>query len=406
MQAGTRATPVAEPGLKMRHCVFLRRDPVTWGGCERMLMSMLEKVSYTTHQITLMTASPELFAAHVRSAGVPVTVAPFPADYGGSFRRRYRSLRRALENVGASSAIFVQGTFLDFGLPDFLGAYVATRGRIFAYEVLAAPEPPAKSSSKHFGIVPGLGLWWYGQRAMCAVSGRLFTRVVTVGAEIERRLVEWYHYPRRAVTTVRHGTDLRVFSPEESSRRRMRDQYEIAADEIVIISTARLSVVKCVDRLVNAFDAVCGARRCRLLLLGDGPLRDDLVALAASKRHAGRIMFLGLRDTVVDFLRMSDVFVLPSENEGLSNAMMEAMATGLVCVVTQTPGAAEVIDEGRTGFIVERSEDGVRQGLLKAMSLSAEGRAQMGARAREAIAARFDIEKGLLQEMRLLGISE
>lgn len=369
-------------------------------------MSMLEKVSYTTHRITLMTASPELFASQVKSAGVPVAVVPFPVDYGGSFRRRYRSLRRALEAVGASSAIFVQGTFLDFGLPDFLAAYVATRGCIFAYEVLAAPEPPARASGMHFGLVPGLGLWWYGQRVMCAVSGRLFTRVVTVGAEIERRLVEWYHYPRRAVTTVHHGTDLRVFSPEESARRRMREQYEIEADELVIISTARLSVVKRVDRLINAFDPAAGGRRCRLFLMGDGPLKDDLVALAASKRHAGKITFLGLRDTVVDFLRMSDVFVLPSENEGLSNAMMEAMATGLICVVTQTPGAAEVIDEGRTGFIIERTEEGVRQGLLKALSLSAEGRAEMGTRAREAIAARFDIENGLLEEMRLLGISE
>jgi glycosyltransferase involved in cell wall biosynthesis len=372
-----------------------------------MILSLLERVNYNTHKITLLTTSPAVFSANIESAGIPVEVLPFPADYGQSSYRCYRALKRSLNDLKAFSVIFVQGTFFDFTLADFLAGYVATKGNIFSYEVLAAPEPPAKSSSRHLGVVPGIGLWWYQQRVVNALPGFLLKRVVTVGKEIERRLIEWYHYPKRVVNTVYHGTDLEVFRPDELVRRKMRAAFGISPTENVILSTARLSSVKRLDRLINAFDIVAeDYPQIRLIILGDGPLRDQLESLAKSKKTCTKIMFLGLKVDVTSYLRMSDVFVLSSENEGLSNAMLEAMATGLVCVVTRTPGAAEVIEDGDTGFIVEKSEDGLCKGLLKALSLSPERKACMGRNAREVIKAQFDIRSGAIEEMRLLGICD
>jgi glycosyltransferase involved in cell wall biosynthesis len=103
---------------------------------------------------------------------------------------------------------------------------------------------------------------------------------------------------------------------------------------------------------------------------------------------------------------MSDIFVLCSDNEGLSNAMMEAMATRLACVVTDTPGAAEVIEHGVTGYVTERSARGVLDGLRSVLALSPERRAQLTSDAREVIRARFDLRVGVAKEMRLLEILE
>jgi galacturonosyltransferase len=102
---------------------------------------------------------------------------------------------------------------------------------------------------------------------------------------------------------------------------------------------------------------------------------------------------------------MCDIFVLPSDIEGLSNAMLEAMATGLITIVTDVPGAREVIDDGKNGFIVERSTESLRKGLLKALKLSRNASTEMSQNARNFIKGSFNIEKGSRETLKVLGIA-
>ena len=81
---------------------------------------------------------------------------------------------------------------------------------------------------------------------------------------------------------------------------------------------------------------------------------------------ANKILFMGNVDNVGDYLKMSDIFVLSSDNEGFGIALVEAMATGLICVATKCPGPNEIIQDGVNGFLVEKNAEGVLDGLKKA----------------------------------------
>ena len=89
-----------------------------------------------------------------------------------------------------------------------------------------------------------------------------------------------------------------------------------------------------------------------LVLLGGGPLREELAALAESLGVSQEVRLPGESDPT-PFLRVADVFVSAHAVEGMSNALLEAMGAGLPCVATQVPGNVEVISHGQTGLLVE-----------------------------------------------------
>ncbi len=90
----------------------------------------------------------------------------------------------------------------------------------------------------------------------------------------------------------------------------------------------------------------------QFLLIGDGPLREELENLTERLNLNHKVIFAGHRDDVSKLLPLIDLFVLPSLAEGMSNALLEAMATGLPCVTTDVGGNGEVLLDGVTGFLV------------------------------------------------------
>jgi glycosyltransferase involved in cell wall biosynthesis len=96
----------------------------------------------------------------------------------------------------------------------------------------------------------------------------------------------------------------------------------------------------------------------RAALVGDGPDRDALEARAAALGLAGRVRFLGERGDIERLLPGMDVFVLSSREEGIPNALLEAMAAGRACVATAVGGTPEVLRDGETGWLVPPGEPG------------------------------------------------
>ena len=202
-----------------------------------------------------------------------------------------------------------------------------------------------------------------------------------------------------------HGVDREEFFPDSEERKIMREKFNISESEIVVISVARLAKEKCIDRLINAFDEIYkNFNNLWLFIVGDGYLYDDLKSLANQKRSGEKIKFLGFQENVARFLKMSDIFVLPSDNEGLSIALMEAMATGLIVVATKTPGSAEIIKDGVNGFLVERSKEGIIKGLTKALLLTQDERERISANAVKLAGEKFDIRKNIKEELSVFGL--
>ena len=156
----------------------------------------------------------------------------------------------------------------------------------------------------------------------------------------------------RRVVAAPNGVDTNVFYPWEGDRRVLRGQLGLPGEDKIIIFVGRLTHVKRLDLLIRGLRQVRDRLPdARLVLVGDGPLRQELEQLAARLDLEGSVIFVGSRPDVAVYMQANDVFVLPSEVEGLSIALLEAMACGLPVLVSGCDGNRELVTDGLDGMV-------------------------------------------------------
>jgi glycosyltransferase involved in cell wall biosynthesis len=177
----------------------------------------------------------------------------------------------------------------------------------------------------------------------------------------------------------RHGIDesktRHVPTPIDAEQ--FAPRTDVAREENLVVYVGRLVEEKNVHLLVDACQSLPGVK---LRLIGTGPLEAELRA----KSDPARVQFVGAVPNVElpRHLAEASVFVLPSDYEGSPKALLEAMAAGVAVVGTRVDGIREIVDDGRTGLLCDRSSDAIRTAidrLLRDASL----RARLGAAARE-----------------------
>ncbi|RIX52637.1 glycosyltransferase family 1 protein [Paenibacillus nanensis] len=183
-----------------------------------------------------------------------------------------------------------------------------------------------------------------------------------------------------------HTGRFKPMSPDE--KRVMRLQFNYSPQHFLLICAAEFNANKNHELLIRALaklkDKVTGVR---LLLAGQGPLLNDCRALAASLGVAAQIDFLGYREDLGQLMPMCDVAVSASLREGLPVNIMEAMACGLPVVATRNRGHEELVEEGRSGFIVEPGDEEMFASRLLLLHRFRETRIRMGARGLERVSA-------------------
>ena len=165
-------------------------------------------------------------------------------------------------------------------------------------------------------------------------------------------------------------------------------------DPACVLYVGRLHPQKGLDTLLHAFAALRRDldRPVVLRIVGDGPLRDDLVGLAERLGIAAAVDFVGQRDDVRSYLDGADAFVLPSRAEGLSNALLEAMAAGVPPVVSDIPGNRDVVDDGRAGLVVAVDDVAALAVALARVLADAALRAALGAGARRTVERTYALD--------------
>jgi len=163
------------------------------------------------------------------------------------------------------------------------------------------------------------------------------------------------------VTVIPNGVDLDRFRPSlDTSEVRGRLGSE---DEKILFFAGRLVPYKGLDYLLEAFSALCAARSdLRLILLGIGPLMDDLQRQAQMMRLGDRVRFMGSvsEEDLPRFYAASDIVVVPSRSrsEGFSISALQGMASGKPIVATRVGGVPFLVEDGRTGILVEPKDPG------------------------------------------------
>jgi glycosyltransferase involved in cell wall biosynthesis len=158
-------------------------------------------------------------------------------------------------------------------------------------------------------------------------------------------------YPAAAVRVAPNGVDPQVYRSDPEARARIRAEWGATADELIIGAVGRLNHQKGFDVLVQAASQLKqGGRPWRLVIAGEGPempmLRDLAVKLNV------KVSFLGRVEDMPSALSGFDVYVQSSRFEGLSNALLEAMATGLPCVATSVDGTLDFGHDGENLLLV------------------------------------------------------
>ncbi len=186
-------------------------------------------------------------------------------------------------------------------------------------------------------------------------------RYVALSQDLESYLQKKIGVPAEKITQLYNGVDTAIFHPAHGKREPLPIAGFASADAFVFGTVGRMQSEKDQLTLARAFVALVqmvprSERQLRLVMIGDGPLRTTVVDLF---KHAGLsdVTWLpGNRIDVAEIMRGLDLFVLPSLAEGISNTILEAMASGLPVVATSVGGNPELVIHGQTGVLVPPSD--------------------------------------------------
>ena len=210
---------------------------------------------------------------------------------------------------------------------------------------------------------------------------------VTVSDDLRKWLIGRVGIPARDVMQICNGVDTQHFRPSASATDRRALPAGFTRASIVIGSVTRLTEIKDPLNIVRAFLSIrrplqAAGHDVRLALIGDGPLRDAVEAAVRESAEPDAVWLAGSRDDVAALLRAMDVFVLGSHREGISNTVLEAMASGLPVIATATGGNFELVERGVTGELVPPNDSAALAAAIRTYASDAVRRRAHGAAGR------------------------
>ncbi|HWF84378.1 MAG TPA: glycosyltransferase [Vicinamibacterales bacterium] len=244
--------------------------------------------------------------------------------------------------------------------------------------------------SGYFGRV-GNVLARLAERALGAVTDR----TIAISPRQRHELVDRFRVASDARTVVVPlGLDLRPLLDQTVDAPNLRRELGIGDADIVVGYVGRFVPIKNIALLVRAFAAASAMPATMwLLLAGDGPLRAELESLADRCGVSDRVRFLGWMENLGALYATLDICALSSLNEGTPVAIIEAMAASKAVVATAVGGVADVVDEGRTGLLVESGDADALASALRRLAADPAERLAFGAAARREVARRFSSER-------------
>ena len=179
---------------------------------------------------------------------------------------------------------------------------------------------------------------------------------VAINKEAVGQLLQ-FGISRRKIVEIPNGVDTQLFHPIPPERKfELRKNLPFPTDHLLCLFVGRLIKSKRVDLLIESWvEIINNFPQLHLLIIGGGNEETNLKNLVKKHNLSSTISFTGeiSPNEVLTYLQMGNLFILPSEREGISNALLEAMSTGLPIIATKIAGNEEVVVEGKNGFLIE-----------------------------------------------------
>lgn len=334
-----------------------------WGGQEIRILTEALGMMGRGHTVTLLCPPQARIYREAQRRGVPVQALPI----GRKNIAGLLAIRRWLQENPA----------------DVINTHSSTDTWLVALASATLGKAPPLVRTRHISApIPDNAptRWLYG---------RASRHVVTTGEKLRQQLINDNRLPATRVTSVPTGIDTGRFGPGDKAAARRALGLDEAAPCIGIVATLRSW--KGHHHLLEAFAAL-DRPTWRLLIVGDGPRREYLQEMLTRLGLEDRVRMVGHQDNAELWLKSLDVFCLPSyANEGVPQAVLQAMLTGLPVVTTPVGSIAEVVTDGVTGLIVPPEQPQALTAALRRLIDEPALAAALGEAARATAAARFGL---------------
>jgi sugar transferase (PEP-CTERM/EpsH1 system associated) len=188
-----------------------------------------------------------------------------------------------------------------------------------------------------------------------ALSYFFVDRYTAVSKKLGDWLISEVGISEKKVQIICNGVDTVKFNSDDKDF--VRAKYHYTPEQLIIGTVGRLDPVKDQQLLIKAFAQLATRHKnLTLFIIGDGPCRENLERLIQDLELQKNVYLWGARRDVPELLKLFDVFVLPSIAEGISNTILEAMATGLPVIATRVGGNPELVVDGKTGYLVPKED--------------------------------------------------
>ena len=296
-----------------------------WGGQELRILSEMQGLRARGHQLAL--AAPRGARIHAEAAALGFAVHDVPMA------------RKGLRGLAAMRRLLAAEPF------DVVNSHSSTDSWMVALSNALARRPVPLVRTRHISAPV------HGNAATRWLYDRATAAIVTTGEQLRRELLERNGFRRVAIRSVPTGIDPQRFGPADAAASRAALGLP-PLPTVGILATLRSW--KGHRFLIEAFAALrAQGRPLQLLVVGDGPQREALQAQVDAAGLQAWVRFTGHDPQPERWLRAVDVFVLPSyANEGVPQALMQAMMSGLPCVTTHVGAIAEIARDGETALIV------------------------------------------------------
>jgi len=226
-----------------------------------------------------------------------------------------------------------------------------------------------------------------------AILTRLFCDAVIVNSSTGAKAYQAHAPRRQKIFAVRNAVS-QEFIARSEARAELEQQYHLPQDAFWIGSIGRADPLKRFDLLLSILPALKAKQSSvHLVLIGDGPELPRLREQAESSGLTSSVTFTGELPDAGRYLKAFDLFCLPSTSEGMPNVILEAAAAGLPIVTWDLPFYQEILENGKTGLLVEAGNEEKLEEAVTRLIESPQLRAQLGVEAQARILREFSLER-------------
>lgn len=267
----------------------------------------------------------------------------------------------------------------------------SSKGALVGRLAAAMAHTPAAFFTAHNSIFyeewPGwkINLFALAERFLA----RFTDRIITVSDALKKDILNKEKIPAKQLTTIYNGIDMDSFNSNVDTLA-VRKSLGLPPLGQVVGTIARLAPQKGVTYFLRAA-SLLKDYQVNFIVVGDGPLREQLERETVELGLQDRVTFAGQRDNIPAVLPVFDIFVLPSVTEGLPLTILEAMATARPVVATTVGGIPEVIQEGKNGLLVAPRDPEALAVALAGLLAERERAARMGAAGKSLVQERFTV---------------